>query len=112
MIATLFNIFNDAQGLNQFSFANADEHLRINEAIVARNGPALSYYVLDPIPTGPDAKTWLRTHQDIHNQMNAVLGLAGNDLSEVDFNDPDQVASWIWLHAQEHVAASDKLRLP
>lgn len=112
MIATLFNIFKDAEGLNQFSFANADLHVRINEAIIDRGGPSLPFYVLDPIATGPAAANWLRTHQDIHNQMNAVLGLAGNDLSEVDFNDPDQVASWIWLHAQEHVAASDKLRLP
>ena len=110
MLATLYNIPRDLNGLNQMGFVNADLHTRINLAIQQQTGRALPYYVLDPIPPDGDSlQAWLQRHQDIHNQMDAILGIAGNDISDVDFSKPDQVASWIWLHAQEHFQANLKL---
>ena len=112
MLATLYNIFQDQVGLNQFAFANADLHIRQNEAIATKYNVALPYYVLDPIALeNSGLENWLQTHQDIHTRTNAVLGIAGNDLSDVDFKNPDQLAAWIWLHASEHVQASNKLGL-
>jgi hypothetical protein len=111
MLATLYNLFNDQRGLDQFAFANADLHVRQNAAIAARGGPNLSAYILDPIVLGKNLETWLSVHQETHNQVNQVLGIRGNDLSDVDFSNPQQLASWIWLHAQEHVQASDRLGL-
>jgi hypothetical protein len=37
--------------------------------------------------------------------MDSILGIAGNDLSDVDWSNPDQLESWVWLHAQEHYRA-------
>lgn len=109
MLATLYNVFTDRAGLNQFSFANDDLHRRINVAISTQHNVNLPYYVLDPIPTNDGLRAWLRRHQDIHNQMDQLLGIVGNDLSDVDFNRPEQIASWVWLHAQEHFQANLKL---
>ncbi|MDE2470256.1 MAG: hypothetical protein KGL35_16280 [Bradyrhizobium sp.] len=104
MIAALFNNITTPEALHQFSFANADLHARMT----ARLGLA-TVYVLDPIPTGPALTDWLWRHQEAHNLFNAALGIAGNDLTDVDFQKPDQLASWVWLHAQEHYQAANKL---
>jgi len=112
MLATLFNIFQDEIGMNQFAFANADLHRRQNIAIYQKQSLApgvLPYYVLDPITMGPDLVNWLQLHQDLHTQVNRVLNIAGNDLSDVDFKNPEQLASWIFLHAQEHLQVANKL---
>jgi len=112
MLATLFNIFQDQVGMSQFAFANADLHDRQNAAILQRYSVSLPAYVLDPISLeNTGLENWLQIHQDIHTRTNSILGIAGNDLSDVDFRNPNQVASWIWLHAQEHVQASNKLGL-
>ena len=104
MLASLFNIPKDKTALAQFSFANADEHTQINQGILKKYSIQMPVYVLDPIPT--DQQNWLETHQNVHNLMNAVLGIVGNDLSDVDFKKPNELASWIWLHAQEHYQAA------
>ena len=88
MLANLYNVFNDIKGMQQFSFSNADLHTRQNAAILAQHGVDLSSYVLDPIPLETALPNWLQTHQEIHNQVNQVLGIAGNDLTE----NPDHTA--------------------
>ena len=108
MLANLYNIWKDNPGLQRFSFSNADEHYRIAKAIQKQYNVILPDYILDPINT-EDPATWLNVHQNVHNLQNSVLGIAGNDISDVDFSKPDQVASWIWLHAQEHLQANLKL---
>jgi len=105
MLASLYNVFRDDIGLSQFSFANSDMHVRINQSVLRRYNIQLPVYVLDPISVN-EPSTWLYQHQDLHNQMNSVLGIAGNDISDVDFKDAGQLSSWIWLHAQEHYQAA------
>lgn len=109
MLATLYNIFSEARGKSQFSLANADHHIRVNDAIFGAYSLLLPYYVLDPIPSSEALNAWLWNHQDVHNQMNAVAGVTGNDLTTVDFRDTDQVASWVWLHADEHMQVANIL---
>lgn len=108
MLASLYNVFKDNIGLQQFSFANNDEHVRINEAVLKQRNIQLPTYILDPI-SASDPSNWLYMHQNIHNLMDSVLGIAGNDLSDVDFKNPEQLSSWIWLHAQEHYQAAQIL---
>ena len=108
MLANLYNTWKDDAGLQRFSFSNNDEHLSINRAILARFNQLLPVYVLDPINTH-DPNTWLNVHQIVHNLQNQILGIVGNDLSDVDFQNPEQMASWVWLHAQEHYQASNIL---
>ena len=108
MLATLANVPTDDRLMAYFSFANADEHIRINQAILATTGVQLPSYVLDPIPSF-DFANWLRRHQDAHNRQNAVLGISGQDLSELDQKNAEQMAAWTQLHFQEHYLASQTL---
>ena len=102
-LANLLNVPapNDENAFHEFSFSNQDSHNRIVNAIYGQKGTSLSIYVLDPMPFF-DMGVWLRNHQQMHNDMNGVTGIAGNDLSSVDFNDPEQAAYWMQLHWSEH----------
>ncbi len=107
-VAKLFNVPEDERGMLVFSFHNADQHALIAREVVAQRGVSLPAYVLDPIPSA-DPETWLAIHQASHNAFTAALGIAGVDLTDVDFNDPEQAASWHRLHGEEHRQAADIL---
>ena len=100
-LASLFNQPSDERSLMRWSFSNADGHTRIINAIAAQRGVNLTQYILDPIDAR-DLQGFLRRHQTMHNDMNGVLGLAGQDLSDVDFKNPKQLAAFIFIHAVEH----------
>lgn len=109
-LATLYNVPTTNNELNVFSFSNTDEHNKISAAILAQFNIAVPSFVLDPLPIN-DMGVWLRQHQTLHNIMHGVVGGNANDLTNVDFKDPDQLSSWIWLHAQEHYSVADSLHL-
>lgn len=110
-LATLYNVPTTPEEFNIFSFANSDEHTNIVRALIVQYNVPSPVYVLDPLPL-QDMGTWLEQHQILHNIMNGVLGTNSNDLTDVDFKDQDQLAEWIWLHAQEHFTAAGLLGLP
>lgn len=103
MIAALYNIPTSREQWLQFSFNNFDAHEVAARLLRQTVGSSLDTFVLDPIPFD-DFGSWLYTHQTAHNVVNGILGLQGNDLSEMDPQDITQVTEWIELHAKEHVA--------
>lgn len=111
-LANLLNIPNisDQNGFNEFSFSNQDSHVKIANAIFTQHSASLAVYTLDPIPFH-DVGAWLRNHQQMHNDMNSVTGVVGNDLSAVDWNDPEQSAYWAQLHWSEHQQNEQILRI-
>ena len=64
--------------------------------------------MLDPFdPKNPDAMgKWTYQHQDMHLTLDQQIGLAGFDLTDVDWQDRGQLAGWIFLNASEHYNAS------
>lgn len=80
-------------------------HRDIIRRIREVKGYRLEEYIIDPIDMG-DPAAMLRNHQAMHNDMNAVFGLSGNDLLEVDFRDVEQLAAWIFFNFNEHQQVS------
>jgi hypothetical protein len=109
-MCTLFNVPSNINEMNVFSFNNQAEHTKIASAIFSQYNITVPVYPLDPIPLN-DMGAWLIQHQNLHNIMNSVLGTNSNDLTDVNFKDSQQLAGWIWLHAQEHYVASNTLEL-
>lgn len=102
-LATIFNSPREKTDRLIWSFANADHHLDVLNAIAKQKNILLARYLLDPIPDQPlGMESWLQTHQQAHNDINGVLGVKGNDISDVEFNNEAQVLAWTWLHATEH----------
>lgn len=110
MLATLAETPKSPEEVSQFSFANADEHRKINDAVRRVYGTYLQEFILDPIPL-LDAGVFARQHQEAHNQMNLALGLSGSDLSRVDFKDEDDLSTWTETHFSEHYNAAQILGL-
>ena len=108
MLASLYNIPSDERSFWHFSFANTDQHRQIISAIRSLYKINLPEYILDPIPQD-DFPAWAYRHQQMHNQQNQVLGIAGNDLTTLDITKQDEVSDWIQLHAKEHYQAATKL---
>ncbi len=102
MIAGLYNIPTDGPTMQRFGFYNQDAHVLAVRAIKSKTGLTLPLYPIDPIPLH-DFKSWLYSHQAMHNSINLTLGLTGNDLTDVDPQQLDQMTFWIQNHALEHV---------
>lgn len=110
-LAGLYNVPSTPQDQASWAFVHAAHHVDIVRLIYQTNNSlVLQSYMLDPFdPNNMDV--WLDQHQVMHQQMDAVLGIAGFNLSEVDWQDQNQRAAWISLNAQEHYQAGAKLGL-
>jgi hypothetical protein len=109
-LATLFNVPDDEQTLLVFGFSNMDHHRLIASAIATQKNVTLPLFPLDPLPTF-NMTAWAQSHQQMHVDFTSALGIAGVDLSDVDFKDPAQLSAWVILHAAEHQQADAILGL-
>ena len=105
MYPELVNLTADPAELDHWFHANWDEHFRIIAAIKQQRGVILNILPIQSASAdNPD--NWLFAHQTLHDDMNQVLGIAGNDLLDVDFKNEDQRNAWAFLHMAEHVKAT------
>ena len=88
--------------LANWSFSHSAHHRDIIRRIFETKQKNLAEYALDPFDPN-QMLVWLEQHQQMHNDMNRALGVGGYDLSEVDWNNKDQLQSWILAHFDEHV---------
>ena len=111
-IAPLWNPPKTPVQLAEWSFCNAAAHADILRVIFQTYGQQLSSYVLDPFdPRDAGFDTWLYQHSVMHQQMDAILGIQGYDLTDVDFRDDTSTAVWVAAHAIEHQQVGQKLNL-
>ena len=104
-IAALYNVPSNRAELDSWAFAHMAHHRDINRLIYQATGTALVESILDPINPN-DNGVWLYQHQQMHDQFEPILGIAGYDLLDVQWDDPEQLAGWILLNAQTHLQAS------
>ena len=109
-VASLFEIPKSAGDLQVWSFANAAHHRDINRVVYELQQVQLPDFFLDPFDPS-DMDDWLYQHQQMHNAQNAVLGIAGFNLLELNWRDPEELLNWMEQHALEHVAAGQILNL-
>lgn len=101
---SLANLYNPPLTPEEFAFwafSNHAEHRKAIVAVKAQKGTILADRVLSPIPLF-DLNNWLQRHQTMHNEMNTATGQIGNNLTEVNLNDREELIDWIELHAAEH----------
>jgi hypothetical protein len=97
-------------GWREYWFNHWIDHQDIVQAIQEATGVQLQMYIIDPW-VNSDKDGILERHQQYHDDMDAVLGIAGNDLSEIDFQKPNEVKSWVYLNYQEHLSAHSALNI-
>ena len=109
-LADLFNIPRNRTEQGIWTFANAQSHLFIINALQIKHSD-VSFFnqVLDPLNEA-DVERFLLGHQYMHNQLDLLLGIGGNDYSTLDPTKPASLEiAWI-QHAQEHIQAETQLR--
>ena len=109
-IAALYNVPSTEPEFNTWAFAHAAHHRDIDRAIYMATGTEVQAYVLDPFDRA-NPGVWLYQHQLMHQNEDAILGISGYDLLDVDWNDQNQLAGWILLNATEHMQAANILRI-
>lgn len=107
-VADIANIPVDQPTLLIWSFSHMAHHRDINRRIYELDVIALPEFPLDPLNPN-DPETFLEQHQIMHNNQNAILGIAGQDLSEVNFQDKVELSTWIYLNFIEHQQAGNIL---
>lgn len=107
-IANLANIPGDEPSLLNWTFAHMDHHRQISAAIQRNTGQILPIFPIDPI-TPTNMGVFLYQHAQMHQQQNAVLGINGLNLLDVDWRDEAQRATWIFQNFTEHLRASNLL---
>ena len=105
-IADLYNPPETPTEKDNFDQHHADHHRRLIDLVFQTTGRTLAEYVLDPFNIA-NSESGLQ-HQQMHNDLDAIFGTSGYDLTDVDWKDAGQRASWIWLNAQAHVAYAEK----
>lgn len=110
MLAVLLEIPRDANAWNRFSWHHRSSHTAIRQAILAKGGPNLPEYQLDPI--NPSAfKDFLQANQQSHIDMLGSLGIQSSDIQDVDITKENELISWTFLHYQDHYSAEKALGL-
>lgn len=109
-LAGIFNVPKTDIELAEWSFVHMANHRDIIRVIYQLAVVALPEYVLDPFDPN-DTGVWQRQHQQMHQQMNAVLGTSGFNLLGLDWHNENGTAAWITLNATEHRAACNILKL-
>ena len=107
-VAGLYNTPVSQEGFDIWSATHARHHRDIIRIIFQLTGTLLDEYVLDPFDPA-DPGDWLQNHQVMHQQMDAILGIAGYNLLVVDMTDEAQFAAWVALNADEHFKAANIL---
>jgi hypothetical protein len=113
-IGTLFSLPNTAEDWLQFSFANADSHIKIAAAIQKKYGRLIPTFPLDPVPwLDFDRRiinpVWLYNHQQAHDLQDGILGIQGADYTAGDLNRRDELDNFTRLHGNEHLLAETML---
>jgi hypothetical protein len=104
-LADLYNVPSTDEERALWAFVHMAHHRDINRAIYQLVKVSLVEYPLDPIDVN-DTGQWEYQHQLMHDNQNAILGITGNDLTDVNWKDPRLLEGWIFLNRVEHYQAS------
>ena len=108
MLPALSNIPHSDEDWKIWAWHHRDSPNRIRRALKKVYGVDLTDYQVEPINPN-DMSSFLQNNSALHDDMNSTLGLQSTDLQDADITKPNELASWIKLHAQEHYYAESKL---
>ena len=108
MLAHLLNIPSTPEDWATWSWHHRLSHSAIEQAATTKKGIELTSYVLDPIPLN-HVTDWLERNQQAHIEADALVGSQSIDLTDVDFQDRNQLQSWIYLHYLDHQTIERRL---
>jgi hypothetical protein len=107
LLAALLNVPSTRQQWGIWSWHHRLSHSAILGA-ASRKGVQLTDYILDPINL-EHVDDWLERNQQMHVDMDGLVGAQSVDLTDVDIQDPKQLQAWILIHWQDHTTVEQRL---
>lgn len=109
-VAALSNTPTTPAELALWASVHMTHHRDINRRIYELAGVSLPEFMLDPI-NPHDTGVWEDQHQQMHQDMDSLLGISGFDLTNVNFENESLLSGWIQLHFNEHYQAANILEI-
>ena len=109
-LPALFSIPQDRYGFDSFVFWNFMDHAEIQLAIRTQLHINLPIYPMAAV-TMNRIDRWVDLNAQAHIDMMSALGLASRDLEQPDLEDLGKFRTWLYDHAQEHLAARSALQI-
>ena len=100
-VADVFNFPAGEADTARWSLLHMILHRSQLRALYLKRNIVLAEYILDPLPAD-DLRLWLQQHQQMHNDLDSVIGVSPENLTEVSWDDEGSKAGWIQAHAQLH----------
>ncbi|MDE2097088.1 MAG: hypothetical protein KGL39_07565 [Patescibacteria group bacterium] len=107
-VANLANVPDSPETWNEYSFSLQATLVDINQRILQQYSVYLPNYILDPFNIN-DPGAQLFQLQEMMNNINGTLNLSGFDYKEVNLQNREQVASWVFLLFTNIKQAADKV---
>lgn len=99
-------LFGDPSGAAVWRREHQAEHTQFVQIFLAQASPK-PVDDFDFMSWQDDSKPflafWLNSHETVHEQLRALTGVSGVDLSEVDLTKPDEFYEWLDVHRSEHI---------
>lgn len=103
-VANLFSVPKNRAEEGAWSFSHLAHHRDLISTVQRVFNITLPEYAIDPF--GDNVAD---LHQQMHDDLDAIIGVSGFDLSEVNWKDANDRASWIFLNATLHQQEGAKL---
>jgi len=94
----------------KYSFAHWQDHLEIIKGVKDKTGVSLTQYQIYPWNKRA-MQEFLINHQNLHNDFNALFGLFGQDLQNVNLEETKEQEVWTDLNFREHQSIRQKLAI-
>lgn len=93
-------------GMEEWFQAHARHHEAIVGAVKETFRVQLSSLGLYPVNPA-DLTDWLLRHQQMHQEMNSLLNIAGTDLTGLNLKDKNASDAWFFQHFLQHQSAGE-----
>jgi hypothetical protein len=110
-LAQILTVPPGPHGWEEWTFWHYTHHQAIISAAAQVKNVSLTLYNIWPFSPG-NPEGWLLQHSYQHDDMNALYGVNGADLSTLDFTNAKEVEAWLWLQYQEHQSVAKLCGLP
>ncbi len=98
--------FDDGPGLGLWDTGHHREHEQFVTVLAGRTPAVLlpNYDFLQMLTAGAARRSVAESHQQVHDQLRRITGVAGTDYSQYDLSKSEDFYSFTGLHATEHTA--------
>ena len=108
MLCQLLNIPSTDDEWSIWSYHHRLSHQAIRQAAQSQKNVTLIDYSIDPVNRA-FITDWLDRNQQLHVDMDGLVGAQSVDLQDVDLQDRNQLVAWIRLHFLDHQTVETQL---